>query len=241
MIKNTEEARLRRIFDERKDIAKLIKKMNDLYYKGDFVKSLEIRRRIEEMWDKEKSVVLEVKRSVMDTVGDLPKEEQLEMLTMLHSIFFMSDIFVGILGDFKDAIKRVEPNSRMERFDGIEKLVKECEAEVSYLLKGCSLNFATQKPLNAPIRAPRPTASMITTKTGRGWRPGHILLATSAACNREAATQAVIPTVRPAERSVPVRTIHPPIPNATGKYAAVWESRLIIELGEIKLGSVIAM
>lgn len=141
MIKNTEEARLRRIFDERKDIAKLIKKMNDLYYKGDFIKSLEIRKRIEEMWDKEKLVVLEVKRSVMDTVGDLPKEEQLEMLTMLHSIFFLSDIFVGILGDFKDAIKRVEPNSRMERFDGIEKLVKECEAEVSYLLKGCSLNY----------------------------------------------------------------------------------------------------
>ena len=67
------------------------------------------------------------------------------------------------------------------------------------------------------MRAPRPTTIRMTRGTGRVPMPGHILLAASTACSSEAATQAVMPTVRPADRSVPVSTMHPPMPSATGR------------------------
>ena len=85
-------------------------------------------------------------------------------------------------------------------------------------MKGCSLNFATKKPLKQPIAAPMSMASTMTTGMGRVPICGHILLAMLAAfCSRDAEIQAVIPTARPADRSVPVSTIQPPMPNAAGR------------------------
>ena len=52
---------------------------------------------------------------------------------------------------------------------------------------------------------------------------GNILFAYSVICNSDAAIQAVSPTHRPAEISVPVSTMAPAIPNAIGSFAAVRE------------------
>ena len=85
-------------------------------------------------------------------------------------------------------------------------------------MKGCSLNLATKKPLNAPNAAPITMAAGMTTQMGKVPIWGHILLATLAAfCKSEAEMQAVRPTMRPAERSVPVSTMHPPMPSAAGR------------------------
>ena len=84
-------------------------------------------------------------------------------------------------------------------------------------MKGCSLNLATKKPLKAPMAAPMATTIRMTRGMGRVPMLGHILLAASVACSREAATQAVMPTARPADRSVPVSTMHPAMPSATGR------------------------
>ncbi len=84
-------------------------------------------------------------------------------------------------------------------------------------MKGCSLNLATKKPLKAPMAAPRATAMRMTRGMGRVPMSGHILLAAPVAWSREADTQAVMPTARPALRSVPVSTIQPAIPRATGR------------------------
>ena len=79
------------------------------------------------------------------------------------------------------------------------------------------MNLPTKNPLNAPTRAPIPMATRITTGTGRVPMPGHILLLASTLWSREAETQAVRPTQRPALRSVPVRTMHPAMPRAAGR------------------------
>ena len=84
-------------------------------------------------------------------------------------------------------------------------------------MKGCSLNLATKKPLKAPMAAPMATTIRMTRGTGRVPMAGHILLGASAACRRLAATQAVMPTARPADRSVPVSTMQPAMPRATGR------------------------
>ena len=61
-------------------------------------------------------------------------------------------------------------------------------------------------------------ATGMTTQMGRVPISGHILLARLAALwSREAEMQAVRPTIRPADRSVPVSTMQPPIPNAAGR------------------------
>ena len=60
-------------------------------------------------------------------------------------------------------------------------------------------------------------------------------------CKSEAAMQALSPTARPAEISVPVRTIAPPIPRAIGSLAAVKEIMFITEAVERNLGFSIAI
>ena len=73
-------------------------------------------------------------------------------------------------------------------------------------------------PAPKPIAAPMSMASTMTTGMGRVPICGHILLAMLAAfCSRDAEIQAVMPTARPADRSVPVSTIQPPMPNAAGR------------------------
>ena len=56
-----------------------------------------------------------------------------------------------------------------------------------------------------------------TSSTLGGVMFSHILLVVVMAWSREAEMQAVRPTMRPADRSVPVRTMHPPTPRATGR------------------------
>ena len=112
----------------------------------------------------------------------------------------------------------------------------------SVTMKGCSLNFATKKPLKQPTAAPMSIASRITTMMGSVPISGHILLARLAAfCSRDAEMQAVRPTTRPADRSVPVSTIQPAMPSAAGRYAAVWERMLMRDAGLIKLGFLMAI
>ena len=84
-------------------------------------------------------------------------------------------------------------------------------------MKGCSLNLATKKPLKQPIRAPMAMAMMITAQMGSVPISGHILLEVVTAWSRDAEIQAVRPTQRPADRSVPVSTIQPAIPRARGR------------------------
>lgn len=140
MLDNAEK-RLRQAFDERKDIKKMVKRMNDRYYAGDFVGAVEIKKEIERIWESEKDVILVSKKSVMQMVDELDDEGKIEILSELHAVLYLSDVFVGILTDFKENIKRIERHSDFIRFDHMAKLVKECEAEVSYLLKGCSRGY----------------------------------------------------------------------------------------------------
>ena len=84
-------------------------------------------------------------------------------------------------------------------------------------MKGCSLNLATKKPLNTPTAAPMPMAIRMTTGMGRVPISGHILLEVVTAWSRDAEIQAVRPTQRPADRSVPVSTIQPAMPRARGR------------------------
>ncbi len=85
-------------------------------------------------------------------------------------------------------------------------------------INGWSLNLATKKPLKAPMAAPMTMATTMTTGMGSAPISGHILLAMlRVLCSREADTQAVRPTIRPADKSVPVRTIQPPMPRAAGR------------------------
>ena len=53
--------------------------------------------------------------------------------------------------------------------------------------------------------------------------------------------QAVRPTHRPAEISVPVRTMAPPIPSAIGSFAAVSEMMLMMDGSLMNAGTLMAM
>ena len=57
---------------------------------------------------------------------------------------------------------------------------------------------------------------------------------------RDAEIHAVRPTTRPAEISVPVSTIQPPIPSAIGSFAAVSEITFTIEGSFKNAGTLIA-
>ena len=75
------------------------------------------------------------------------------------------------------------------------------------------------------------TAKM-TMGTGTVPMPGNILLGYSAICSSEA----VRPTTRPAERSVPVRMIAPAMPSAMGRFAAESETMLMMDFIDTKFG-----
>ena len=93
-----------------------------------------------------------------------------------------------------------------------------CVASVT--INGCSWNFATKKPLTQPTIPPTTITAKITSGIGTTPRFGNILVEYVTACSREAEIHAVNPTTRPADRSVPVNTIHPAIPHAIGIFAA---------------------
>ena len=102
-------------------------------------------------------------------------------------------------------------------------------------MKGCRENLATKKPLMKPTMEPTiMTATMAITiyaAMGRSGSHVKILLAQSGDWSRAAEMAADRPTTRPAERSVPVRTIQPPIPRAMGREAAAREMMLTMEPG----------
>ena len=106
----------------------------------------------------------------------------------------------------------------------------------SVTMNGCRLNLAVQKPLTAPTSAPMAMTAKMTMGTGTVPMPGNILLGYSAICSSEAATQAVRPTTRPAERSVPVRMIAPAMPSAMGRFAAESETMLMMDFIDTKFG-----
>ena len=89
-------------------------------------------------------------------------------------------------------------------------------------MNGCSLNLETINPLNAPTSPP--TAMEMSKPRGISHglyaSDGNILFITPFDCNSEAHMQAQRPTQRPAERSVPVRTMAPAIPKAIISLAA---------------------
>ena len=78
------------------------------------------------------------------------------------------------------------------------------------------LNFDTIKPLNPPTAAPIAiqTSKAIGISQSEYARDGNILFITSEDWSSEAQTQAQSPRQRPAERSVPVKTIIPATPSA---------------------------
>ena len=108
-------------------------------------------------------------------------------------------------------------------------------------IKGCRLNFAVQNPLTKPTAAPMIIMMRKTANRGRVGRSGNIFPAYPLAWRSEAAIQAVTPTMRPAERSVPINIIQPAMPRAIGRFAAESEMMLTIEDVDRNLGSYIAM
>ncbi len=97
----------------------------------------------------------------------------------------------------------------------------------SVTINGCSLNFATLKPFTKPTSAPTPITSSSTSGSGAAFDISGNTLKT--VVSSEAEIHAVRPTTRPAEISVPVSTIHPPIPSAIGSFAAVRDNIFTIE------------
>ena len=108
----------------------------------------------------------------------------------------------------------------------------------SVTMKGWRLNLATKKPLIRPMMAPTTRTIRTTSRiqpgvmAGRFW---NILREISRLWSMVPAMAAVRPTTRPADRSVPVRTMHPPIPSAMGREAAARETMLMMEPGFTKL------
>ena len=58
---------------------------------------------------------------------------------------------------------------------------------------------------------------------------GNILRLISVLCSRAAEMAADRPTTRPADRSVPVRTMQPPMPRAMGREEAARDTMLTME------------
>ncbi len=109
----------------------------------------------------------------------------------------------------------------------------------SVTIKGCSLNFATLNPFTNPTKAPTPITSRSTSGRGAVFVISGNTLKT--VVSKEAEIHAVRPTTRPAEISVPVSTIQPPIPSAIGNFAAVRDNMFTIEGSFMKVGRIIAM
>ena len=84
------------------------------------------------------------------------------------------------------------------------------------------------------------TARM-TTGMGISGRVSNILFAQSDACSIAAEMAAVRPTTRPADRSVPVSTMHPPMPSAMGSEDAARLMMLTMELILMKLALRVAV
>ena len=101
-------------------------------------------------------------------------------------------------------------------------------------IKGCSLNFATLKPFTKPTAAPTPNT--IRSTTGMGIADVMLGNTLNTVVSKEAEIHAARPTTRPAEISVPVSTIQPPIPRAMGSFAAVREIIFTIEERLMNLG-----
>lgn len=125
----------------RKDIRKLVDKSNECYAKSDFVGTMRYRQQIKEIIDRESAIILTRNESVIDMVKDNDEETKLRMLTYLHSMTCMADVFNGLLIDFKDLITSLSNNSRFMRFDNLDKLMAECKKEVDYLTKDMSRSF----------------------------------------------------------------------------------------------------
>ncbi len=104
----------------------------------------------------------------------------------------------------------------------------------SVTINGCSLNFATLNPFTNPTIAPTPMTSSSTRGSGAALAiPGNTL---KTVVSRDAEIHAVRPTTRPAEISVPVSTIQPPIPSAIGR-----DNMFTIEGSFMKAGRMIAI
>ena len=97
----------------------------------------------------------------------------------------------------------------------------------SVTINGCSLNFATLKPFTNPTSAPTPITSKRTSGSGAAFVISGNTLNT--VVKSDAEIHAVRPTTRPAEISVPVSTIQPPIPSAMGSFAAVRDNMFTME------------
>lgn len=100
----------------RKDVRKLVDKSNECYARMDFVGAMKYRAQIKEIIDRESSLLLTRKESVIDMVGKSDDETKLRVLTYLHSMTCMADVFNGLLIDFKDLIKSLSNNSKFVRF-----------------------------------------------------------------------------------------------------------------------------
>lgn len=140
----TEERQRKDITDmlmSRKDIRKLVDKSNECYAKSDFVRAMRYRQQIKEIIDRESAIILTRNESVIDMVKDNDDETKLRILTYLHSMTCMADVFNGLLIDFKDLITSLSNNSRFMRFDNLDKLMAECKKEVDYLTKDMSRSF----------------------------------------------------------------------------------------------------
>ena len=94
--------------------------------------------------------------------------------------------------------------------------------------------MATKKPFTSPITAPATITISITAMIHPpvvDGRCSNISLVAALFCRKAADIPAAKPNTRPAERSVPVRTIQPPIPSAIGSETAASISIFAIELG----------
>lgn len=125
----------------RKDVRKLVDKSNECYARMDFVGAMKYRAQIKEIIDRESSLLLTRKESVIDMVGKSDDGTKLKVLTYLHSMTCMADVFNGLLIDFKDLIKSLSNNSKFVRFDNLDRLMEECKKEVDYLTKDMSRSF----------------------------------------------------------------------------------------------------
>lgn len=136
-----ETSKLRMIFEQRKDIKELHRRMSGYMKERRYVQIAQVKKQIDDEWRKEVMKMRDRRESISQMLTEADSDTKGWVLTDLYALTFMADVFITVLDDLKDRIKGMEENSNFFKFDKLDMLVKECNEQVFGILRTSSKEF----------------------------------------------------------------------------------------------------
>lgn len=128
-------------FENRKDIQSLKRKERAAMDRFDIATVMEIRGKMRKELDRMMEAMIQERRSLYETVEGMSDEDKSFVMAGIHALLYLSDAFVGIMGDINATLKKKDRFAKLDAFQRMTRLFKDCENEVSFLLRDCSMEY----------------------------------------------------------------------------------------------------